>query len=339
MDEAAVVTTEFVNSLDNLQEEFKFILNEIRLRDESSTEIRDGIYGKETELNTAMKGSKDVQDDTFINIEYDKLEKLSIEKLDWSNKLKILIDKHVNRVNVDLNTVHNLSTANGNVNPMSPATITFNQAPQTPTPASSNKPGQSINTATATTATATTTSTNTPSHKRPSLSEKSTTPAPDLPPKKRKLSALNPGINGGNSNGISNTSSNVNNTRKHRQSSNKQSESDLDDSSNDQDQDQDNDNDNDNAIDNDSLTDSNKGGGIGEADEDDAAYCYCQKKSYGNMIGCENDDCPISWFHFGCVNIKPPEPDVWYCTECKNKLGIPTQTPSKKLLQSIKKRK
>ncbi len=28
--------------------------------------------------------------------------------------------------------------------------------------------------------------------------------------------------------------------------------------------------------------------------------------SYGEMIGCDNQDCPIEWFHFGCmVNIIP----------------------------------
>jgi hypothetical protein len=23
--------------------------------------------------------------------------------------------------------------------------------------------------------------------------------------------------------------------------------------------------------------------------------------SYGEMIGCDNQDCPIEWFHFGCM--------------------------------------
>jgi hypothetical protein len=37
----------------------------------------------------------------------------------------------------------------------------------------------------------------------------------------------------------------------------------------------------------------------GEADADgepdDRLYCICQQKSYGEMIGCDNDECPYEW--------------------------------------------
>ncbi|KIY45999.1 hypothetical protein FISHEDRAFT_48556, partial [Fistulina hepatica ATCC 64428] len=53
-----------------------------------------------------------------------------------------------------------------------------------------------------------------------------------------------------------------------------------------------------------------------EYEEDPTLYCFCQKKSYGNMIGCDNTACPYQWFHVGCVGVKLPMPDKWYCPEC-----------------------
>ena len=36
------------------------------------------------------------------------------------------------------------------------------------------------------------------------------------------------------------------------------------------------------------------------------------------MIGCDNDDCPIQWYHGRCVNIHQalPEGTAWYCALC-----------------------
>ncbi|KAH9948802.1 hypothetical protein B0H21DRAFT_689592 [Amylocystis lapponica] len=53
----------------------------------------------------------------------------------------------------------------------------------------------------------------------------------------------------------------------------------------------------------------------GEA-EDKELYCFCQKLSYGEMIACDNPHCRYQWFHLPCVNLKPPLPDNWYCSEC-----------------------
>ena len=36
------------------------------------------------------------------------------------------------------------------------------------------------------------------------------------------------------------------------------------------------------------------------------------------MIGCENEDCMIEWFHYECVGvIRGKEPKKWYCPECE----------------------
>ncbi|KAF8961105.1 hypothetical protein BDZ97DRAFT_1830343 [Flammula alnicola] len=67
---------------------------------------------------------------------------------------------------------------------------------------------------------------------------------------------------------------------------------------------------------------------IGEEDgeEDLTLYCFCHKQSYGDMIGCDNLECPYQWFHITCVGVKTPLPDKWYCPECigKNK-GIASE--------------
>jgi len=53
--------------------------------------------------------------------------------------------------------------------------------------------------------------------------------------------------------------------------------------------------------------------------EDQRIYCFCQKLSYGEMIACDNHDCPYQWFHLPCVGVKPPLPEHFYCSECIGK--------------------
>mmetsp|Transcript_20445 Transcript_20445/g.28119 ORF Transcript_20445/g.28119 Transcript_20445/m.28119 type:complete len:136 (+) Transcript_20445:340-747(+) len=53
-------------------------------------------------------------------------------------------------------------------------------------------------------------------------------------------------------------------------------------------------------------------------DPNEPVYCTCRQVSYGKMVACENTECAIEWFHYGCVGLKEelkPE-DVWYCKEC-----------------------
>jgi hypothetical protein len=39
-------------------------------------------------------------------------------------------------------------------------------------------------------------------------------------------------------------------------------------------------------------------------DPDEPKYCHCQRISFGDMVACENEECPIEWFHFPCVGLK-----------------------------------
>ena len=49
-------------------------------------------------------------------------------------------------------------------------------------------------------------------------------------------------------------------------------------------------------------------------------YCYCGRRGedYDDMIGCDNKDCPIEWFHYSCLKIT--QNDVpkgkYFCPEC-----------------------
>ena len=54
--------------------------------------------------------------------------------------------------------------------------------------------------------------------------------------------------------------------------------------------------------------------------------CYCNCPCFKPMIGCDNDKCKLSWFHYSCVNIlrTPNENTKWFCPDC-----IKTRTTNK----------
>ena len=52
-------------------------------------------------------------------------------------------------------------------------------------------------------------------------------------------------------------------------------------------------------------------------EEDDEIYCFCQKVSYGDMVGCDNDNCKYQWFHWDCVGLKSEPKGEWLCPDCK----------------------
>ncbi|KAK2167852.1 hypothetical protein LSH36_23g07028 [Paralvinella palmiformis] len=51
-------------------------------------------------------------------------------------------------------------------------------------------------------------------------------------------------------------------------------------------------------------------------DPNEPTYCLCHQVSYGEMIGCDNPDCPIEWFHFACVGLSTKPKGKWYCPRC-----------------------
>lgn len=49
-------------------------------------------------------------------------------------------------------------------------------------------------------------------------------------------------------------------------------------------------------------------------------YCYCNQVSFGEMVGCDGDDCKREWFHLPCIGFKNPPKGKWYCDDCIKKL-------------------
>ncbi|SMR41254.1 unnamed protein product [Zymoseptoria tritici ST99CH_1A5] len=58
---------------------------------------------------------------------------------------------------------------------------------------------------------------------------------------------------------------------------------------------------------------------IAEDDEgdDETLYCLCHKVSYGDMVGCDNDNCQYQWFHYKCVGVTEEPKGEWLCPSCR----------------------
>ena len=51
--------------------------------------------------------------------------------------------------------------------------------------------------------------------------------------------------------------------------------------------------------------------------DEDKRYCFCGENKPGRMIGCDNPNCTIEWFHYSCVGIKRKPKGEWFCKNCK----------------------
>jgi len=61
---------------------------------------------------------------------------------------------------------------------------------------------------------------------------------------------------------------------------------------------------------------------IFEQELNEPLYCHCNQVSFGDMIKCDNPNCPKEWFHYECVKITIP-PEKWFCSKiCENKLKV-----------------
>ncbi|XP_026819054.1 inhibitor of growth protein 4-like [Rhopalosiphum maidis] len=52
-------------------------------------------------------------------------------------------------------------------------------------------------------------------------------------------------------------------------------------------------------------------------DPNEPKFCLCNQVSFGEMIGCDNPDCTIEWFHFVCVKLTTKPKGKWFCPKCK----------------------
>ncbi|CAM9225294.1 unnamed protein product [Hapterophycus canaliculatus] len=62
-------------------------------------------------------------------------------------------------------------------------------------------------------------------------------------------------------------------------------------------------------------------GGVARRDEllssNEPVYCVCRQVGWGDMIGCDNEDCEHGeWFHYHCVGLKQMDPGFWLCPGC-----------------------
>ncbi|ORZ29298.1 hypothetical protein BCR44DRAFT_1396857, partial [Catenaria anguillulae PL171] len=51
-------------------------------------------------------------------------------------------------------------------------------------------------------------------------------------------------------------------------------------------------------------------------DPNEPLYCTCQSVAHGEMVACDDSDCPYEWFHYACVGLTKAPKGQWYCSEC-----------------------
>ncbi|GMS84168.1 hypothetical protein PENTCL1PPCAC_6343 [Pristionchus entomophagus] len=57
-----------------------------------------------------------------------------------------------------------------------------------------------------------------------------------------------------------------------------------------------------------------------EDGNDERPWCFCNEKSYGGMVACDNKECPYEWFHWPCVGLDAAPRGKWFCPHCEEKL-------------------
>ncbi|BEI84687.1 hypothetical protein CcaverHIS002_0500880 [Cutaneotrichosporon cavernicola] len=64
---------------------------------------------------------------------------------------------------------------------------------------------------------------------------------------------------------------------------------------------------------------------------DSKVYCTCRQVSFGEMIGCDDDDCEIEWYHVACLNLDKAPEGNWICPQCleRRKRNPKAKKPSK----------
>jgi len=58
-------------------------------------------------------------------------------------------------------------------------------------------------------------------------------------------------------------------------------------------------------------------------------WCYCNTEESGTMILCENEQCPIKWFHVECLRITTIPKKKWFCPECRKEKKTKTSKKNK----------
>lgn len=75
-----------------------------------------------------------------------------------------------------------------------------------------------------------------------------------------------------------------------------------------------------NNEDDDESDSKSKPGATPKSGEREQTYCYCNQVSFGDMVGCDGDDCKREWFHLPCIGFKNAPKGKWYCDDCLMKM-------------------
>ncbi len=51
-------------------------------------------------------------------------------------------------------------------------------------------------------------------------------------------------------------------------------------------------------------------------DDDNEKWCDCKESKGGVMIGCDDRQCSIKWFHTACLKKQEPPAGRWLCPSC-----------------------
>jgi len=52
-------------------------------------------------------------------------------------------------------------------------------------------------------------------------------------------------------------------------------------------------------------------------DDDDAEWCTCQRYIEGSvLVGCDNSDCKVKWYHLQCLRLTSPPEGAWLYNDC-----------------------
>ena len=55
-----------------------------------------------------------------------------------------------------------------------------------------------------------------------------------------------------------------------------------------------------------------------EPNGENGPWCTCQKEIEGStLIGCDNEECKIQWFHMKCVNLQQIPQADWFFFMCQ----------------------
>ena len=58
-------------------------------------------------------------------------------------------------------------------------------------------------------------------------------------------------------------------------------------------------------------------GSIKDDSDNNDKICKCKKPVYGRVIKCGNSLCKVSFYHYGCVELRRKPRKTWYCNDCQ----------------------